>query len=320
MKIFSLKKAFAILCSAVILLAAGCQKTASVSSPDPSTPAPETTVSEPAVSEESTTRTVSTIMGDVEIPTKPERIATFGIVGDLVAMGVMPICGNSEASLFDGLLTEDDYTYLLVDDYEGILAQAPDLIILSYEPEQDAYDKLTAIAPTVVTDALTLTFEERIAFTGEIIGEEEAAAKAMTDFETLAADCRSQLEAAGITGKTITVMEGTYLFGSQYGRGADIMYNYLGFTAPDKLQEVFDDGGMYLEISMEVLGEYCGDYILNSVWDGSEDLSDNAVWNSIPAVKNGHVIEIDFSKYYSRDLYSSAKQVKDLTESLLALD
>ncbi len=320
MKIFRSKNVLSALFTATILLAAGCQSTASESLPAASTQTPEAAISEPDVSEENRTHTVSTIMGKVEVPEKPERIATFGIVGDMVAMGVNPICGNSEANLFDGILEEDRYTYLTEDDYEGILAQNPDLIILSYKPEQDTYDKLTAIAPTVVTDALSLTLEERIAFTGEIIGKEEEAAKAMNDFETLAADCRSQLEAAGMKGKTITVMEGTYLFGAQYGRGADIMYNYLGFKAPDKLQKIFDDGGMYYEISMEVLGEYCGDYILNSVWDGSEDLSDNAVWNSLPAVKNGHVIEVDFSKYYSRDLYSSTKQVKDLTELLLALD
>lgn len=314
------------LCVCVMVLFTACQK----ADKDGTQPSTDTSTSNDSANDTQTasdtnttaeegTRTIQTIMGDVAVPLNPSRIVALGNPGDLVSMGVIPIAGDNKAELFDGILTDDNYTYITNEDYEGIIALEPDLILIASTPKKEEYEKLTAIAPTVATEAYTKSLSDRITFIGNVIGKEAEAKKALSDFETQAEAYKTQLIKAGIENKTITVMEGTYLFGDKYGRGADIVYNYLGFKAPDKLQEVFSKGNMYHEISMEVLPEYCGDYILNSVWDGSEDLSQNAVWNSIPAVKEGHVISIDFSDYFSRDLYTSGKQMKQLAEALLAL-
>ncbi len=327
MKLITKRKLIPILCLCVTVTFTACQKTDKENT-EPSGNIAETNdsangqaaASNPNNTSDASTHTVSTIMGDVEVPVNPVRIVALGNPGDLVSMGVKPIAGDNEVDLFDGLLTADTYTKITSEDYEGIMALEPDLILIADTPKKEEYKKLTAIAPTVATEAYTKSLSERIIFTGKVIGKEADAKKALSEFETQAETYKAQLKNVGIDNKTITVMEGTYLFGDKYGRGADIVYNYLGFKAPDKLQEVFQKGDKYLEISMEVLPEYCGDYILNSVWDGSEDLSKNAVWNSIPAVKNGHVINIDFSNYFSRDLYTSGKQMKLLVEALLALN
>lgn len=268
----------------------------------------------------SETKTIDTIMGQVEVPTSPQRIAAFGTPGDLIAMGVKPIAGDTQTRLFDGVVDDENYTYIQMDQYEDIIKLEPDLILVANISDQNQYDKLSAIAPTVVTDSFNLTLAERVAFTGEVIGSTQAAQKAMDEYEAEAESDRQKLKEAGIEGKTITVMEGLYLFGSKYGRGADIVYTYLGFKAPEKLQAAFDGGELAMEVSMETLQEYCGDYILKSVWDGTEDWSQNEVWNNIPAVKENHVIEINFSDYFTRDLYTSKKQIKLLTEELLKLN
>lgn len=336
MKLINNRNLMAFLCLCVLIAFTGCQKADKDKSP--SSTDTETAAASYADSQDSSasdninseaevtsnrtdtaTQTISTIMGEVIVPLNPTRIVALGNPGDLVAMGVNPIAGDNETRLFDGILTDETYTYITSDDYEGIMALEPDLILIASTPEQADYEKLTAIAPTVTTEAYVVSLSDRITFVGKVIGKEAEAEKALSDFETQAEAYKNQLINAGIENKTITVMEGNYLFGDKYGRGADIVYNYLGFKAPDKLQELFDNGDMYLDVSMELLPEYSGDYILNSVWDGSEDLSQNAVWNSIPAVKNNHVINIDFSDYFSRDLYTSGKQMKLLVEALLAL-
>jgi iron complex transport system substrate-binding protein len=335
MKLITKRKLTIFLCLCVIVVFTACQKADKTGTPsltDATTSEASSNHVNSAFSEsqspiatetktttDTSTQTISTIMGDVTVPLNPTKIVALGNPGDLVAMGIKPIAGDNKINLFDGLLTEDSYTYITSDDYEGIMALGPDLILIASTPAQADYERLTAIAPTVVTEAYSTSLSDRITFVGKVIGKEAEAKKALSDFESQAEAYKAQLIKAGIENKTITVMEGTYLFGDKYGRGADIVYNYLGFRAPDKLQEVFSRGDMYLEVSMEVLPQYCGDYILSSVWDGSEDLSQNAVWNSIPAVKDGHVIKIDFSDYFSRDLYTSGKQMKMLVEALLAL-
>ncbi|MDF2802062.1 MAG: AraC family transcriptional regulator [Anaerocolumna sp.] len=335
MKSLNKKKILALLCISVILVLTGCKNTDTkldnmkVDTIEPTIPLETEEKTDSTESTRGTlaqetsgqvTQTISTNNGDVIIPVNPQRIVSFGNPGDLVAMGVIPVAGNSEARLFDGLLTEDNYTYLGPEDYEEIMALEPDLILVSYAPEQSVYDKLSAIAPTVLTDAISLSLPERIVLTGKIIGKVAEAEKAMADYEAQAEAYKAQLISAGIDNKTVTIMEGPYLFGDKYGRGADIVYNYLGFSAPPKLQEIFDNGDKYLEVSMEVLSEYCGDYLINSVWNGSEDLSQNDVWNSIPAVKEGRLIEVDFSDYFSNDLYTSSKQMKLLAETFLSLE
>lgn len=311
----------AVTVSLVLLLAACNTNTATTSRVESvATNATDSqTISENQTVALATTRVINTIMGEVEVPVAPKRIASFGYPGDLIAMGITPVCGDTQSRLFDGIVDDENYTYLQADEYEEIMKLEPDLILISNVANEEMYHKLSAIAPTILTDAINLSLPERIALTGDVVGIGEAAQKAMEEFEIEAQKYKQELMEAGIEKKTITVMEGNYLFSSQYGRGADIVYNYLGFQAPEKLQESFDKGEMYLEVSMETLSQYCGDYILNSVWEGSEDLSQNEVWNSIPAVQNNQVIEIDFSDYFSRDLYTSKKQMKLLTESFLSI-
>ena len=48
-----------------------------------------------------------------------------------------------------------------------------------------------------------------------------------------------------------------------------------------------------------------------------DDLSDNSIWNSIPAVKEGRLVEIEFGLAYYSDIYSLDKQLDFIVEKLL---
>jgi iron complex transport system substrate-binding protein len=264
------------------------------------------------------TKVVKTEKGDVEIPVNPTRVVIQSYVGDVLSLGVKPVGGDMEPTLFDSLLENFDYQKLDNFDPENVMALEPDLIILQEGSKNADYDALSQIAPTIILKDIEMTTEERVLYLGEILGKQEEAKKAIDTYTNLANENKQKLIAAGIENKTITIMEGSYLFGSKYGRGADVAYNYLGFTAPDKLQKEFDAGNLYMEVSMEVLNEYCGDYILVSVYEGAEDWSDNEVWNNIEAVKNKNVIEIDFNQFYARDIYVMSKQMNYITEALLS--
>lgn len=263
------------------------------------------------------TRIIDTEDGQVEIPVNPARVVIQSYVGDLLAMGVTPVAGDMDPVLFDGLPEGAAYTFLDNYEPETIMDLEPDLIIILKRSTNTDYDKLSLIAPTIKMADLEMSTEERVNYLGELLGKEEAAKKAIEDYLQLADENKQKLINAGITDKEITVIEGPYIFGEKYGRGSDVVYNFLGFRAPEKLQKEFDAGNYYLEASMEVLHEYCGDYILRSVYDGSEDLTADVVWNNIDAVKNGHVIEIDFNQFFARDIYVMSKQITYITEAIL---
>ncbi|CAM3663857.1 Substrate-binding protein [Marinicrinis lubricantis] len=67
----------------------------------------------------------------------------------------------------------------------------------------------------------------------------------------------------------------------------------MGLQMPEKVKQDALDAGYYT-LSQEILSEYAGDYIVLSRSTASDNaFMETSVWNNIPAVKNGHVIEID---------------------------
>ena len=98
-----------------------------------------------------------------------------------------------------------------------------------------------------------------------------------------------------------------FVYGDKWGRGGDLIYSQLNLKAPDVIQKDIIGKDQYRELSMESVMEYAGDYVILSGEPGF--LSDNPVWNSIPAVKAGHVIPIDEILFYDIDLYSSNVQL-----------
>ncbi|MBE1556579.1 hypothetical protein [Sporosarcina limicola] len=66
-----------------------------------------------------------------------------------------------------------------------------------------------------------------------------------------------------------------------------------------------------------MLPEYAGDYVFRSAYKEMEDLSDNVVWNSIPAVDEGRLIDMSFGLFFYNDIYSLDKQLDFVVDSLL---
>lgn len=95
-----------------------------------------------------------------------------------------------------------------------------------------------------------------------------------------------------------------YLYGKNWGRGGELIYDALGYAAPQKVQEdVFPAG--WLNISQEVLGDYVGDYLVVNTSKDSQNvaasLKESDVWNNLSAVKNKHVLEVDENLFYFSD-------------------
>ncbi|MFS0871382.1 helix-turn-helix domain-containing protein [Paenibacillus xylanilyticus] len=270
------------------------------------------------------TRTISTVKGDVVVPTNPKRVVVLYLQGDVVALGIKPI-GTSE--VFDGAAYKNELEGVnslgswFEPNAEAVIDLDPDLIIV---PSEATYTLLKDIAPTVYIPYEKMTTEERLRNIADIFGKEQEAEKLITELNSKVEIGKQKLADAGILDKTVSIVEGglkemSVAESKQYGRGSQVIYEYLGMKAPDMVQQKMDTvtEAAGSTVSMEVLPEYLGDYVFRSVYEGADNLSDNPVWSSVPAVKEGRLIEIDFDFFYYSDVYSINKQLDFVVEHLL---
>lgn len=277
------------------------------------------------VNKDNETRTVSTIKGDVIVPANPKRVVVLYLQGDVVALGVKPI---ATSDVYDGAAYKSELEGVnslgtwFEPNPEAVIDLDPDLIIV---PSEETYNTLKNIAPTVYIPYEKMTTEERLHSIASIFGKEKEAEVLINNLNSKVEESKKTLADAGILDKTISIIEGglkgmVVVESKQFGRGSQAVYEYLEMKAPkvvqDKIDVVSDEDGS--TISMEVLPEYIGDYVFRSVYEGADVLTDNPIWSSIPAVKEGRLIEIDFDFFYYSDIYSINKQLDFVVDKLLS--
>lgn len=198
------------------------------------------------------------------------------------------------------------------------MALNPDLILVINE---DYVEKFSKIAPTVYIPYGDMTQDERLTFIGEVLNRQEEAAAEIEAYHTTLEEAKAKLLQAGFEQYTVSVFEGGFdemiAMGSKYGTGA-IIYAELGLTPPEAVQtNIIDEDTYNALISFEVLQEFSGDFIFRNAYEGMDDLSQSDVWNSLPAVHNNRVIEIEFGLSFYADIYSATAQINYVTEALL---
>ncbi|WNS44848.1 AraC family transcriptional regulator [Paenibacillus sp. MMS20-IR301] len=277
-------------------------------------------------SAEAQTRTISTVKGEIEVPADPQRVVVLYLLGDVLALGIKPV-GVSDVSEGAAFEQELQDVQKLGNWFEAspevVLSLEPDLIIV---PSEETYEALHDIAPTVLVPYEKMTAEERVSFIGQILGKEDQATSLFDSFHAKVEESKQKLQEAGILGSTISIMEGgkdrsmAVVTSKQFGRGSQVIYEYLGMKAPELVQQKIDTatGADGETVSFEVLADYSGDYIFRSAYDGMADLTSDPLWTSIPAVKAGRLMEIDFGLSYYSDIYSLNAQLDYIVDSLLA--
>lgn len=181
---------------------------------------------------------------------------------------------------------------------EQIVELEPDLIIVS-EANDDVYEDLTKIAPVIsITQSDMTTWKDQIIEFSKILGKETEAEAYISKFESDVQSYREQLSTRLNSETVLFIQAGDK--NTFYLRTPDYFSQFynsdsgLGLSAPAGYTN--DTGGT---ASLEGLAELNPDHIFYmSDTAGNyktvyEEMSDNSVWNSLKAVKNGHVYFID---------------------------
>ncbi|TYR81837.1 iron-hydroxamate ABC transporter substrate-binding protein [Priestia megaterium] len=283
--------------------------------------AAEKETNSPADDTKSETITYESETGPVEVPADPQRVILLsGFTGNVIDLGVN-IVGVDQWSKMNPRLQEElkDVEEVSDENLEKIIELDPDLIIGLSNIKN--IEKLKEIAPTVTytwgkSDYLTQHIE-----IGKLLNKEKEATEWVEDFQK-----RAQLTGEKVQQKigedaTVSVVESSekqlFVFGDNWARGTEILYQAMKLKMPDKVKEVALKPGYYA-ISPEVLPEYAGDYIVFSKnADADNSFQETETYKNIPAVKNNHVFEMNAKEASFSDPITLEDQLKFFEKSFL---
>ncbi len=261
-------------------------------------------------------RTIKDALGkQITLKKKPERIVLldFGFMESMFALGVPPIASTYAERSLKGFGTLQPYaTNAQIEELgegrapnlEKLAELAPDLILQTAEPEHldmKLYERASQIAPVVTFNSSD--WKEQLRNFAACLGEEKKAEAYIISIETLLAESRKKL--SGHNGKTVAL-----LFESSGTKGNFVITGSaenpvwfdretgLGLTPPDGYPRKGE------AISLEGLAAINPDYIFlfGSLGSAANDYKQNylsektqasSVWQSLTAVKNRHVYQLD---------------------------
>ncbi|WP_438349552.1 ABC transporter substrate-binding protein [Paenibacillus sp. FA6] len=324
----SFKKRFSLLfvsMMAVTLLLSACGNN-SVTTTNTKEPQQNTTADNSTKNSETIVpveKTVTDGMGHkVVIPANPQRIIGSYLEDHLVTLGITPVAQWSVANgiqdyLATGLKDVPTISYDLPP--ESVASFTPDLIIIGAESQvqNGLYEQYSKIAPTYVLDSEVLAdWRTSLTTLAEILNKTEVAEKALQDYDQKVADTKAKLTEAieqqsaailWLTGKQFFLVDETVSSGS-------VLYGDLGMTPPNLVTEIPQDArASWNPISLEKLAQLDADHIflVNSDKGQADDTTQGTIWANLPAVKAGHVYEMESTSSWLYSGYIAGEQVMD---------
>ncbi|QUG40373.1 ABC transporter substrate-binding protein [Psychrobacillus sp. INOP01] len=280
-----------------------------------------TDTKESETKDEPTTITYQSEEGAVEVPADPKRVVVLSTYAGNVASLDVNLVGVDSWSKsnpgYDSYLA--DVEEVSEENLEKIIELDPDLIIGASTTQN--LEKIKEIAPTVTftygkVDYLTQHLE-----IGKLLNKEKEAQAWIDDFKERSSVAGEEIKAVIGEDATVSVIENfdkqLYVFGDNWGRGTEVIYQAMGLNMPEKVKEMALDAGYYA-LSLEVLPEYAGDYmIFSKVADQDNSFQETDVYKNIPAVQNGKLFEANAEEFYFNDPISLDYQLEFFKESFL---
>ncbi|WP_033218595.1 ABC transporter substrate-binding protein [Kitasatospora phosalacinea] len=253
-------------------------------------------------------RSVKHTMGTAEIKARPKRVVVLdsGELDDVTLLGITPV-----GAVAPHLKTEGGFPAYLKGKIDGtkdvgpmnepnlelIASLKPDLILTSKVRHEKVYDKLNAIAPTVMAETTGEPWKANLKLYAQALGKETEAAKALSDYEARAAKLGEEIKAKyDGTAPTVSVVRfvagPTRLY--QNASFSGVVLKDVGLARAIKAPDV--DKSM-LEVSPELINQADADLVFVTTSDDPSktkqaEVQQTAVWQGLNAVKNGKVFTV----------------------------
>jgi iron complex transport system substrate-binding protein len=277
--------------------------------------------------EKENAKTVTTAFGDIQIPTSPKRIIADDYVGSLIALDAIPV-GTPGLHLKNPYYVEALEGVADIGEYgnsspEKMMELDPDLIITATD-DPKRFEQMNKIASTISVPYGDLkNAHEEIAYFGELLGLEDKANAWLKDYDERIAAAKQRVDAVIQPDATFTILElgdkSVWAYGDNFGRGGQPIYQSLGRKPrADVAEELMEK--QWMELSMETLAGYVGDYIVLTVGDVNEwtidKLKADPIWGSLAAVKQNQVYIWQEERSWYYDPIAVLSQTEELADWL----
>ena len=265
--------------------------------------------------------TVTDVRGEVEIPANPERIVDLSGNSDILSILGYKVVGTANSDAYDytkfpiyleeTLKGAEILGYSMQDtmDVEAVMNLNPDLIVISTVQEK-MYDQLSEIAPTVMIQLEALNWKDDVKAFAKVFNKEDVANKWLADYEVKAKEAGDKIKAEygeNTTYLSFLASGGQFFIFDGAGFGS-VLYEDMGLAKPEGMPEQSDIS--LPVVTYEGLASIKSDYIfLISTPEDLKQLESNAIWNSLPAVKEGKVVVLESSPYFNQGYSSIGRQL-----------
>ncbi|WP_419995956.1 ABC transporter substrate-binding protein [Streptomyces boninensis] len=289
---------------------------------------------------DSATHTIKTAMGDVKVPTDPQRVVVLDTpeLDSAITLGVKPV-GAVRADVESKFLN-----YLPKDQVEGIkdvgtignpnletiAGLKPDLILSSKFRDGQRYDQLKEIAPTVFAEEVGAPWKENFDLHAKALGKEDEAKTVVADYDKHVGQVTKALggpaKAKDTTVNVLRFMEGmdTRIYADKNYIGT--ILQDVGVGRPAAIIKEADKGerpGFTVEVSPEQLDKADADAIFYTSYgstakSGEAKALKSPLWKNMKAVKDNKAFHVNDELWMQGIGYTAAAKILDEMQKDLA--
>lgn len=270
---------------------------------------------------EGNTITITDVRGEVEIPENPQRIVDLSGNSDILSILGYKVIGTANSDAYDytkfpsyleeTLKGAEILGYSMQDtmDVEAVMNLEPDLIVISTVQEK-MYDQLSEIAPTVMIQLEALDWKADVRAFAKVFNKESEADKWLSEYEENAKIAGNEIKAEygeNTSYLSFLASGGQFFIFDGAGFGS-VLYEDMGLAKPEGMPEQSDIS--LPVVTYEGLASIKSDYIfLIATEEDLAQLESNAIWNSLPPVKEGKVVVLDSSPYFNQGYSSIGRKI-----------
>lgn len=274
--------------------------------------------------------------GETIVPKHPQRVAVIGMEDLMVALDApMVAAHDSDDSYLHAALAARHLKNISINtstktiNWEQVQAAEPDLIILRDSYGRNAYNALRKIAPVIPLDLQQS--EKSLLVLGAALGLTETAENRLQQYYDTVKAARMKIK-GNIGNATIAMVrvlqKEVRVYPYSSSNITSFMYELLNLCPAPMTVELDGNTGNHA-ISYEQLPDLKADYLVVSSGYGSnsrgnneganqryEKLQKDPLWNSIPAVRDHRVKEVDPLRWNAHGIIAKENAIQDLVNWL----
>lgn len=277
------------------------------------------------------TQEITHAMGTTTVPKNPQRVVVLDTdkIDTAVTLGAKLVGAAKTAEVeafpsYLGDLSQVKPVGLLAEpDLEAIAALKPDLILGSKFRAEKFYDELSAIAPTVYTERVGVTWKENFLLDGKALGQEQKAKDVLAAYEKRAKELGSTIPGAA----TLKVSIVRFMPAEIRVYGPDgfsgIVVKDVGLARPERQLLANKDDKRFDKVSPERIAELDGDVIFVAAYGAKAEEQRTTVtagnlWKELSAVKAGTVYPVTDETWMTGIGVTAANKILDDLQKNLA--